>query len=191
LFGLFAERRLLRDEDELAAESVVGILRRRASQAMRIVDKDLRNFEHLGTIHRILPQARMIHCRRDALDTCFSAYTKLFVGNFPFTYDLRELGLYYRGYRSLMARWRALLPPRAFMEVDYELLIAQPRETSRRIVDFLGLPWNEACLRFFETTRAVQTSSFAEVRRPIYSSSVGRSAGARAQLQALIEALET
>lgn len=190
LFGLFAERRRLGDADELAAESVVGILRRHASQAMRIVDKDLRNFEHLGTIHRILPQARMIHCRRDALDTCFSAYTKLFVGNFPFTYDLRELGLYYRGYRSLMAHWRTLLPARAFMEVDYELLIAQPRETSRRIVDFLGLAWNEACLRFFETTRAVQTSSFAEVRRPIYSSSVGRSAGARAQLQALIEALE-
>jgi tetratricopeptide (TPR) repeat protein len=191
LFSLFADRRFPGDGDEITAESVIGILRRRASRAIRVVDKDLRNFEHLGIIQRILPRARIIHCRRDPLDTCFSAYTKLFVGNFPFTYDLRELGLYYRSYQSLMAHWRALLPSRAFIEVDYEQLIADSRETSRRIVDFLGLPWNEGCLRFFETTRAVRTSSFVEVRRPIYSSSVGRSADARTQLRALIEALET
>jgi tetratricopeptide (TPR) repeat protein len=189
LFRVFAARRLAHDEDELTAESVVGILRRRAPPALRIVDKDLRNFEHLGVIHRIFPQARIIHCRRDALDTCFSAYTKLFLGDFAFTYDLRELGLYYRSYQSLMEHWRAVLPSRAFIEVDYERLVAHPRETSARIVDFLGLPWNEDCLRFFETTRAVRTSSLVDVRRPIYHSSVGRSAAARTQLEVLIETL--
>jgi tetratricopeptide (TPR) repeat protein len=189
LFRIFAARRFAHDEDELTAESVIGILRRRAPPALRIVDKDLRNFEHLGVIHRIFPQARIIHCRRDALDTCFSAYTKLFLGDFAFTYDLRELGLYYRSYQSLMEHWRAVLPDRAFIEVDYERLVAAPRETSRRIVDFLGLPWNEVCLRFFETSRAVRTSSLVDVRRPIYRSSVGRSAAARTQLEVLIETL--
>jgi tetratricopeptide (TPR) repeat protein len=189
LFRAFAAQRFADAEDELTAESVVGILRRRALAAPRIVDKDLRNFEHLGTIHRIFPQARIIHCRRDALDTCFSAYTKLFLGDFPFTYDLRELGLYYRGYHSLMEHWRGVLPGRAFIEVDYERLVAHPRETSRRIVEFLGLPWNENCVRFFETTRAVRTSSLVDVRRPIYRSSVGRSAAARSQLEVLIETL--
>jgi hypothetical protein len=189
LFRVFAAQRLAHDEDELTAEAVLGILRRRAPPALRIVDKDLRNFEHLGTIHRIFPQAHIVHCRRDALDTCFSAYTKLFLGDFPFTYDLRELGLHYRSYQSLMAHWRAVLPSRAFIEVDYERLVAHPRETSARILNFLGLPWNENCLRFFETTRAVRTSSLLEVRRPIYRSSVGRSADARAQLKVLIETL--
>jgi tetratricopeptide (TPR) repeat protein len=189
LFRVFAARRFAHDEDELTADSVIGILRRRAPPALRIVDKDLRNFEHLGIIHRIFPQARIIHCRRDALDTCFSAYTKLFLGDFAFTYDLRELGLYYRSYRSLMEHWRAILPSRAFIEIDYERLVAHPRETTARIVDFLGLPWNEDCLRFFETTRAVRTSSLVDVRRPIYRSSVGRSAAARSQLEVLIETL--
>jgi tetratricopeptide (TPR) repeat protein len=171
------------------AEAALRILRRHSAHAVRVVDKDLMNFKYLGVIHLIFPRARIIHCRRDALDTCFSAYTKLFVGNFPFTYDLRELGLYYRGYRSLMEHWRETLPPRNFMDVDYEALVSQPEETTRRLVDFLGLPWNEACMRFFETRRPVNTASLAQVRQPIYRSSVGRSAELHAHLRPLAQAL--
>jgi tetratricopeptide (TPR) repeat protein len=175
-------------DDERIADTALACLRRLSPGAARIVDKDLGNFLHLGVIHRIFPRARIIHCRRDPLDTCFSAYTKLFAGDFPFTYDLREMGLYYRSYHALMAHWRGVLPSRIFMEVDYETLVSEPLET-HRLVDFLGLPWSEGCARFFETRRAVHTASAAQVRRPIYRTSVGRAAAVTAHLQPLIEAL--
>jgi hypothetical protein len=147
------------------------------------------NFQHLGLIHRLFPRARIIHCRRDAMDTCFSAYGKLFAGDLPFVYELRELGLYYRDYHALMAHWRRTLPADNLMEVDYETLVSQPDETTRRLVDFLGLPWHEACGRFFETARRVSTASFVQVRQPIYRSSVGRSAALLDHLRPLVEAL--
>jgi tetratricopeptide (TPR) repeat protein len=176
-------------EEAHAAETALRSLRRRAPAATRIVDKDLMNFQHLGLIHRLFPRARIVHCRRDAMDTCFSAYGKLFAGDLPFAYELRELGLYYRDYHALMAHWRRTLPADNFLEVDYETLVSQPDETTRRLVDFLGLPWHEACGRFFETTRAVNTASFAQVRQPIYRSSVGRSAALLDHLRPLVEAL--
>jgi tetratricopeptide (TPR) repeat protein len=178
-----------RGDEARTAEEALRILRRHSPSAARVIDKDLMNFSRLGVIHRIFPNARIVHCRRDALDTCFSAYTKLFVGNFSFSYDLRELGLYYRSYHSLMEHWRRALPARVYMDVDYETLVTQPEPTMRRLVDFLGLRWNEACMRFFESRRPVNTSSLAQVRRPIYRSSVGRSAALRAHLRPLIEAL--
>jgi tetratricopeptide (TPR) repeat protein len=175
-------------DDERIADTALECLRRLSPRAARVVDKDLGNFLHLGVIHRIFPRARIIHCRRDPLDTCFSAYTKLFAGDFPFTYDLRELGLYYRSYHALMAHWRAVLPARIFMEVDYETLVSEPLET-HRLVEFLGLPWSEDCARFFETRRTVHTASAAQVRRPIYRTSVGRAAAVIAHLEPLTQAL--
>jgi tetratricopeptide (TPR) repeat protein len=169
--------------------AALASLRRLAPQARRIVDKDLMNFQHLGLIHRLFPDARIIHCRRDATDTCFSAYGKLFAGDLPFAYDLRELGLYYRDYHDLMAHWRAALPPDRFMDVDYEALVSQPRETTGRLLQFVGLPWHEACDRFFETARIVRTASLQQVRRPIYRSSVGRAAALLDHLRPLVEAL--
>jgi tetratricopeptide (TPR) repeat protein len=178
-------------DDERSAETALQVLRRHAPRAVRVIDKDLGNFKYLGVIHRIFPHARIIHCRRDALDTGFSAYTKLFLGDFPFTYDLREMGRYYRNYRSLMEHWRGMLPSQNLMDVDYETLVTEPDETTRRLVDFLGLPWNDACLRFFETRRVVSSASFAQVRQPIYRSSVGRSTSVLSYLQPLAEALGT
>jgi tetratricopeptide (TPR) repeat protein len=178
-----------RGEEARTAETALRSLSRFAPAAARIVDKDLMNFQHLGLIHRLFPRARIIHCRRDPMDTCFSAYSKLFAGDLPFAYELRELGLYYRDYDALMAHWRRTLPAENFLEVDYETLVSQPDETSRRLVDFLGLPWHEACGRFFETTRTVNTASFAQVRQPIYRSSVGRSAALLDHLRPLVEAL--
>jgi tetratricopeptide (TPR) repeat protein len=177
------------DVDSSIAEAVCRKLQRVSPHALRIVDKDLANFLHLGVIHRIFPRARIIHCRRDPLDTCFSAYSRLFLGNWEFTYDLGELGRYYRGYHALMAHWREMLPGETFLEVDYEALVAEPERETRRVLDFLGLPWHEACLRFFETTRRVGTASFAQVRRPIYRSSIGRAGSVSPHLQPLIEAL--
>jgi hypothetical protein len=174
--------------ETLLAEAVVARLGRHSTRA-RIVDKDLANFLHLGIIHRTFPRARIIHCRRDPLDTCFSAYTRLFVGNLGFTYDLRELGRYYCDYHALMAHWRRELPRDVFLEIDYETLVAEPHNETRRLLDFLGLAWNDACVRFFETERKVGTSSFAQVRRPIYRSSIGRARPVRSYLRPLIDAL--
>jgi tetratricopeptide (TPR) repeat protein len=174
---------------ERIAQTGLGTLQHLSAGSAYVVDKALHNFKHLGAIRRVFPNARIIHCRRDPLDTCFSAYTKLFVGNFPFTYDLGELGRYYSDYLLLMEHWRRQLSPRRFLEVDYETLVSEPRATARALVDFLALPWNEACLRFFETPRAVSTASFAQVRQPIYGSSVGRAASLHSHLQPLIAAL--
>jgi LPS sulfotransferase NodH len=171
------------------AMAVLERLRRSAPEALRITDKDLLNFLHLGRIHATFPRARIIHCRRDPLETCFSAYTKLFVGAFDFTYRMDELGSYYRNYHALMGRWRQLLPERVFCEIDYESLVAEPRRETARLLAFLGLDWSEDCLRFFASTRPVKTASVAEVRLPIYRSSLARAAALRAHLGPLIAAL--
>jgi tetratricopeptide (TPR) repeat protein len=176
------------NEGSLAARAFAK-LRRFSPQANRITDKDLGNFLHLGVAHRIFPRARIIHCRRDPLDTCFSAYTKLFVGDYGFTYEMRELGLYYRHYHALMAHWRSVLPPETLMEIDYETLVSEPHAETQRLLDFLALPWNDSCVRFFETARIVNTASFAQVRRPPYRSSIGCSLPHRSHLQPLIAAL--
>jgi tetratricopeptide (TPR) repeat protein len=175
-------------EGSLAARAFAR-LRRFSPQADRITDKDLGNFLHLGVVHQIFPRARIIHCRRDPLDTCFSAYTKLFVGDYGFTYEMRELGLYYRHYHTLMAHWRSVLPPETLMEIDYETLVSEPHAETQRLLDFLGLAWNDSCVRFFETARIVNTASFAQVRRPPYRSSIGCSLPHRSHLQPLIAAL--
>ncbi|MGB6310670.1 MAG: sulfotransferase [Steroidobacteraceae bacterium] len=171
------------------AETALQRLRRFSPGSDRIVDKDLCNFLHLGIIHRVFPNARIVHCRRSPMDTCYSAYTKLFAGDFGFTYEQRELGAYYRHYHALMAHWRSLLPKRIFMDIDYETLVSEPREQTRRLLDFIGLSWHEGCVRFFENARIVNTASFAQVRRPIYRSSVGSGHSLRLHLLPLVEAL--
>jgi tetratricopeptide (TPR) repeat protein len=175
-------------EDRIAA-AALSRLQRFSTQSTRILDKDLQNFLHLGTIHRVLPRARIIHCRRDPLDSCFSAYTKLFLGDLNFSYDLSELGRYFRSYHVLMQHWRAALPATAFLEIDYENLVLDPRTETARLLEFLDLPWHEPCLHFFESRRKVSTASKVQVRRPIYRSSVGRAEGVRHHLQPLLTAL--
>ena len=160
-----------------------------AAGRTRSVDKMPSNFLYCGFIRLILPQSRIIHCRRDPVDTCLSCYTKLFTGEQSFTYDQRELGRYYRSYQAIMAHWRATLPTSHFLEVDYEAVVEDVEGQTRRILDFLGLPWDEACLRFHETRRPVRTASVNQVRQPIYATSVGRWRKHAAQLRPLLEAL--
>ncbi len=145
-----------------------------APRAVRVTDKLPGNFLHAGAIHLALPNARIIHSRRDPADTCLSCFTKLFRGEQAYTYDLGELGRYYRAYARLMAHWRSVLPASVFLEVDYEALVADPESQTRRLLDHCGLAWDPACLDFHETRRAVRTASAAQVRRPIYRDSIGR-----------------
>jgi tetratricopeptide (TPR) repeat protein len=145
-----------------------------APEAMRIVDKLPANFRHLGLIHLALPNAKIVHVRRDPRDTCLSCYSKLFLGGLNFTCDLGELGRYYRMYDALMAHWRTALPAHALLEIDYEILVGDFEPQARRIIEFCGLPWDARCLAFAATQRPVRTLSQSQVRQPLFASAIGR-----------------
>jgi tetratricopeptide (TPR) repeat protein len=174
---------------ELGARYVERV-RARAGGALWITDKMPSNFYYVGLIRLALPNARIIHTRRDPVDTCLSCFSKLFVGAAqPFSYDLRELARYWRQYDALMAHWRRVLPEGAMLEIDYEALVADLETQARRLVAHCGLDWSDACLAFHATRRAVRTASAAQVRRPVYQSAVGRWRIYEPQLAPLLEEL--
>jgi tetratricopeptide (TPR) repeat protein len=145
-----------------------------APDAKRITDKLPGNMALVGLIHIAFPGARIIHCVRDPLDTCVSCFSKLFTTGHAFSYQLDELGRFYRLYEELMQYWRAVLPTHRILDVHYEDVVADMETQARRLLEFCGLPWDEACLRFHEHARTVKTASLVQVRQPIYASSVGR-----------------
>jgi len=140
----------------------------------RITDKMPANFRLVGLIHLALPNARIIHTCRDPVDTCLSCFSIHFTADQPFAYDLGELGRYYRAYYSLMEHWRQVLPEGVMLDVHYEDLVGDLEGQARRIVAHCGLEWDDACLAYDKTARPVKTASAAQVRQPIYRSSVGR-----------------
>jgi tetratricopeptide (TPR) repeat protein len=142
--------------------------------ALRIIDKMPQNFIYAGLIHLALPHAAIIHVVRDPIDTCVSCFAKLFVEGHAYSYDLAELGRYYRRYQLLMAHWRRVLPPARMLDVRYEDVVADLEGAARRIVAHCGLAWDARCLDFHRTERTVRTASAAQVRRPIYTHSVAR-----------------
>ena len=171
--------------DEAAAASIPDAAWRRigsayverlqaaAPAASRITDKLPGNFQRIGLIHLALPHARIIHTRRDPVDTCLSCFTQLFAGHHPYAYDLAELGRYYRAYEALMAHWRAVLPPGIMIDIDYEALVADLDTEARRLIAHCGLDWDARCLDFHRTERPVRTASMLQVRRPLYGNAVG------------------
>jgi tetratricopeptide (TPR) repeat protein len=142
--------------------------------AQRITDKMPSNYYFAGLIHLALPNAKIIHTIRDPVDTCISCFSKLFSAEQNHTYDLGELGRYYKRYERLMAHWRKVLPPGRILDVRYEDVVADLEGQARRIIDYCGLPWDDRCLSFHETDRPVRTASATQVRQPIYKSAVGR-----------------
>lgn len=146
----------------------------RAPQARYISDKLPGNFYYLGLIQLMLPQARIIHSMRDPMDICFSCFALLFRNGHEYSYQLQALGRQYLRYQTLMRHWSRVLPPGRMLEVRYEDTVADCEREARRLLDFLDLPWNAACLDFHHTQRTVSTASVLQVRQPIYSSSVAR-----------------
>jgi hypothetical protein len=140
--------------------------------APRFIDKNPNNFPSIGLIALALPNARIVNARRHPLDTCLSCYKQLFARGQPFTYDLVELGEYYLEYEKMMAHWHAVLPGRV-LDLQYEDMVADQAAQTRRLLEHCGLPWEDACLRYWETQRAIRTASSEQVRLPIYDSSVG------------------
>ena len=154
-----------------------------------VVDKMPANFLHAGFIHMMLPHARIIHCQRNPVDTCLSLYSKIFGDEQMFAYDLTELGQFHLEYESLTDHWRKVIPASNFIDVQYESVVEDIEAEARRLLDFLGLPWDPACLDFYKTKRTVKTASTNQVRQPVYKSSSGRWRKHAAQLQPLLKAL--
>ncbi|TQM03701.1 tetratricopeptide repeat protein [Pseudoxanthomonas sp. 3HH-4] len=144
-----------------------------AGPAQRVIDKTPGNFLYLALVTAALPQARIVHLRRHPMDACYAMYKTLFRMAYPFSYDLDDLGRYWLGYDALMTHWRRVLPADRFLEVDYEALVADQEGSSRRLIAHAGLPWDDACLYFEQNPEPTLTASAAQVRLPIYSSSVG------------------
>jgi tetratricopeptide (TPR) repeat protein len=156
------------------SRAYLGRLDQLGAGARRVTDKMWQNFEFLGAAELILPGARVIECVRDPLDTGLSCFFQHFFGQgVAFSYDLGHIGAYYRQYRRIMDHWRRVLSL-PMHTVRYERLCTEPEATVRALLAFLDLPWDEACLRSHETERPVRTASYAQVRRPIYRSSIGR-----------------
>jgi tetratricopeptide (TPR) repeat protein len=174
--------RLGAGEAHKIAKDYLHLLHAYSPRAARVVDKMPQNFELLWLLALLFPKASFIHCRRDPIATCVSCFTNVYVG------DLGTLGRAYRRYHDLMAFWRQTLPV-TILDVDYEALIDDQEGQSRRLIDHIGLEWNDSCLRFYATKRSVQTPSRRGVTQPIYRSSLEAWRRYEKHLQPLIEAL--
>jgi len=175
-------------EARTMSAAYLDFVQRKSPSSARVVDKMPHNFQLVGMIALIFPNARIIHCTRDPIDNCLSCFFNTFNDKHGYNTDLHTLGLYYREYKRLMRHWNALLPGRIH-ESNYETMIADQEAESRRLIDFLGLPWDDACLRFYEADRSVTTPSRWQVRQPIYQTSVKRWKKYENKIQPLIEAL--
>jgi len=145
-----------------------------APTAAHITDKLPGNYLHLGFIRLILPRAKILHVTRDPLDTCVSCFCRSFREELNFVYDQGELGRAYRRYEALMDHWRRVLAADSMLEVRYEDVVEDLEGQARRMLDYLGLPWDPRCLSFHQTERAILTASVSQVRQPIYRSSLAR-----------------
>ncbi len=172
-----------------SGEDYIKSIRKLSQSSKLITDKMPGNFQHIGMIKLMIPNAKIIHCCRDPKDTCLSIFKTQFVeGGLDYAYDQQELGRYYNLYQNLMAHWSTVLPDFIF-HIQYENLIADQENESRALIDFCGLDWNEDCLEFHKTDRAVQTASVAQVRKPIYNGSVQLWKRYEKQLAPLLQAL--
>lgn len=139
----------------------------------RVVDKHPLNFQFLGLIFDLFPRAKVIHTRRDPLDTCLSCFFQNFTKGQDYSFDLKSLAHFFNDYKRLMEHWEQLYPER-ILAVDYESVIENQEAESRRMIEFCNLEWQDSCLQFYKTERVVKTASFMQVRQPIYKSSQGR-----------------
>ena len=156
------------------AEEYLRRVSGRAGGAKRITDKMPANFLYAGLIHAVFPGARIIHMQRHPLDTCLSVYFQNFFNVSPYANDLGNLAHYYGEYLRIMAHWRRVLPEHALLEVPYEGLVEDAEGWTRRMLQFIGLPWDPKCLQFHQTDRVVITASKWQVRQKITATSVGR-----------------
>lgn len=170
------------------SERYLTELRGLAPDAKRVTDKMPGNFVQIGLIKTLFPNCRIIHCRRNALDTCLSNYFNYFAAGNQYSFDLEELGRHYLDYEKIMAHWNTIFQ-REILEVQYEELVADQESVVRGVVEYLGLEWDDRCLKHYENRRAVHNLSSRQVRKPVYASSVDRWKNYESHLQPLIRLL--
>lgn len=174
----------------IAAKQYVDALEQRAGKGYHhVTDKLPKNYQYAGLVAKILPNAKIIHCRRDPIDTCLSCWTHLFASGQEWTYDFHELAFYYRQYWETMQYWRELIPGR-FYEVRYEETVADLEGTTRGLLNYCDLQWDDSCLKYYKNNRPVRTASVTQVRNPIYSTSVQQWRRYEKFLYPLIESLQ-
>ena len=152
-----------------AANNYLTRLRQLTDNALisRVVDKHPLNFQYIGLILRLFPNAKIIHARRDPLDTCLSCYFQHFTSGQDYSFELRALSNFYNDYRRLMEHWQSR-HTESILNIDYESLVENPEHESKRMLAFCGLDWEDRCLEFYRSDRVVKTASFLQVRQPIY-----------------------
>ena len=161
----------------------------RTEGTKHFIDKMPNNTPTIGLLHLMLPNAKIIDARRYPLDSCFSCYRQLFAQGQTFTYDLTDIGEYYLQYERMMDHWHEVLPERV-LTVQYEDMVTDFENQVRRLLEYCELPWEDACINFYETERPVRTASSEQVRQPIYSKSINRWRNYEQHLGELIEVLE-
>ena len=161
----------------------------KAADTRHFVDKLPLNSLYVGLIHLALPNARIVHVHRNPMDACYAMYKFHFKNGYPFSYDLRELGNYYAAHSRLMQHWHNVLPAGSLFDLRYEDLVDSQESVSRKLLEFLDLDWEPACLDFHRNTRASTTGSASQVRQPIYRSSVNKWRHFESQLQTLLDTL--
>lgn len=148
-------------------------LRDGSGRPVFFTDKNLQNYKAVGLIHLALPDAKIIYCRRDPMDNLWGCYRQLFGDGLLFTYSQTELADTWHAANELMTYWQAQLPDKIFV-LDYEALVADQETVTRQLLDFVGLPWDDACLAFYNNPRAVRTTSAAQVRSPLCADRLGQ-----------------
>jgi Flp pilus assembly protein TadD len=177
------------DDAQTLADEYVAAVSRLAPRADRITNKDPGCVNHLGVANILFPQGRIIVCRRDPVDTCLSCYLGPLLPHYvPYASDLEDLGWHHRHFDRLVDHWKRVLDA-PLLEVQYEELVQDQRGMTERIIEFCGLEWDDACLRFHEAGRSERTLSYDQVRKPMYSSSVGRAERFGSRLDPLRRAL--
>jgi len=154
-----------------------------------IIDKLPHNFLFLGLIELLFLDARIIHCQRNALDTCLSNYFQYFSGPLDYPYDLQNIARHYNQYHKIMEHWRGVIQI-PMLEISYEELIQNQESVSRSMIEFIGLPWEEACLRFNEQDHVTRTASYDQVRKPVYTRSMGRWRNYKNHINKLIDTVD-
>lgn len=172
-FHVWAER-LTDQEFTTLGETYLDRTWQLAADKNFIIDKMPGNCFYIGMMYRMFSNVKIIHAMRDPMDSCFSCFTHLFKDNMAFAYDLTALGTYYTLYANAMQHWHMILPPNTIFDLPYEHMIEHHEACSKQLLDYIGLPWDPACLKFYENSRMVKTASLTQVRKPIYKTSLQR-----------------
>jgi tetratricopeptide (TPR) repeat protein len=157
------------------AQDYLRLLKIRGGDGSRVIDKTPVNSDYLGLIYSVFPNARFIYMERDPTDVCLSCYFQQFLAGLNFTMDLSDLAHYYNGHRKLFSHWQSVLPAESILVVPYAELVHDQEGWTRKMLEFIGLEWNDRCLSFQDTQRVVMTASSWQVRQKLYTHSVGRS----------------